>query len=188
MARFSWSFVAAALLWATPSLAVWPNPKAMTTGSSFLKLSPSFTVNLAVPNAPSDLAAAVARTKSFIATDKLERLVPGRGSADSAKIAAAKSLSRLTVTLAAGSAVTSISSEAVKPLASRVESYNLTVPADGTAATLTAKTSLGLLRGLTTFEQLWYTLGNATYAVGAPIAIQDAPAFVRLTCDVTNAA
>ncbi|KZW01500.1 N-acetylhexosaminidase [Exidia glandulosa HHB12029] len=177
MVRISSSLVLVVALVSAPCRAVWPNPKAMTTGSTFLQLSPSFTINLAVTSPPSDLTAAVARTKGFLATDKLERLVPGRGSADSAKITAAKQLARLTVSLASGSAVTSISSEAVKALGSRVEAYNLTVPADGSDATLKAQTSLGLLRGLTTFEQLWHTLGNATYTTSAPIAIQDAPAF-----------
>ena len=78
--------------------------------------------------------------------------------------------------------------EALKALGSRDEAYNLTVPATGADATLVAKTTLGLLRGLTTFEQLWFTLGNATYTPSAPFAIQDAPAFVRGAGNVTRRA
>jgi hypothetical protein len=55
----------------------------------------------------------------------------------------------------------------------------LHVPSDGSPATLSANSTLGLLRGLTTFEQLWYDLdGAATYTLEAPITISDAPAFV----------
>jgi hypothetical protein len=49
----------------------------------------------------------------------------------------------------------SIAEETVKPLEERDESYHLSVPLKG-EATLEANTSLGLLRGLATFEQLWY--------------------------------
>lgn len=38
-----------------------------------------------------------------------------------------------------------------------IGSDHLSVPDDGSDASLTANTGLGLLRGLTTFEQLWYT-------------------------------
>jgi hexosaminidase len=53
----------------------------------------------------------------------------------------------------------------------------LTVPADGSAATLKANSTLGLFRGLTTFGQLWYDLDNMTYTIEAPISITDAPAY-----------
>ncbi|EJD50624.1 N-acetylhexosaminidase [Auricularia subglabra TFB-10046 SS5] len=170
--------LAAVLLFCALGQAVWPNPKSMSAGTTFLRLAPSFSIDLAVLNAPADLSSAVARTKNFIAADKLERLVPGRGAGDKAKVQQAKQLQRLTVRLAPNApAVASIASEAVKDLTARVESYNLTVPADGSDASLVAPTSLGLLRGLTTFEQLWYTLDADTYAVQTPLAIADAPAF-----------
>lgn len=53
------------------------------------------------------------------------------------------------------------------------------MPADGLEALLVANSSLGLLRGLTTFEQLWYTLGAEIYTTEAPVRIEDSPAFVR---------
>ena len=65
----------------------------------------------------------------------------------------------------------------MKPLGSRDESYTLSVPADGRPATLSANTTLGLLRGLSTFQQLWFAHGSETYMLGAPLSIADAPAF-----------
>lgn len=66
----------------------------------------------------------------------------------------------------------------MKDLTTRDESYTLTVPSTGDAATLSANTTLGLLRGLTTFSQLWYYWDGAYYTLSAPIHIADAPAFV----------
>lgn len=56
------------------------------------------------------------------------------------------------------------------------ESYNLTISVDGVAS-LTAKTSVGVLWGLETFAQLFYTntSGTAWYTPLAPVAIEDAP-------------
>ena len=50
----------------------------------------------------------------------------------------------------------SVASEMQKKAQSRRESYQLEVPADGSFARLTAESSLGAFRGLTTFEQLFY--------------------------------
>ena len=74
--------------------------------------------------------------------------------------------------------VRSISDEAKDALESRDEAYTLSVPADGSAATLKANSTLGLYRGLITFEQLWYDYENTTYSLEAPIQIDDAPAYV----------
>jgi len=46
-----------------------------------------------------------------------------------------------------------------------ISSDYLSVPDSGADASLTANTALGLLRGLTTFEQLWYT--SPSNAVGS---------------------
>ncbi|KIJ95823.1 hypothetical protein K443DRAFT_49370, partial [Laccaria amethystina LaAM-08-1] len=47
--------------------------------------------------------------------------------------------------------VKSISEEAIADAETRVEGYTLTVLADGSAAALTAKSTLGMFRGLSTF-------------------------------------
>jgi hexosaminidase len=68
---------------------------------------------------------------------------------------------------------------AFKPLAGEVdESYNLTVSAEGDVQ-LTAVSSIGVLRGLETFSQLFYqhSAGTFWYTPYAPVAIQDAPKF-----------
>jgi hexosaminidase len=159
--------------------ALWPIPKSLQTGTGFLKLSHSFDIKPNVDNPPQDLLDAISRTMSHIKNDKLQRLVVGRGANDSAAISRAPSLSSLCVSLLGGSDYHPIAVEAIKPLAQRSEGYSLTVPSDGSPAQLTAETTLGLLRGLTTFDQLWYDLQGMTYSYQAPVKIvDDAPAFV----------
>ena len=59
------------------------------------------------------------------------------------------------------------------------ESYSLTVPAEGGAATISAATVYGALRGLETFSQLvGFDFESASYVVeGAPWRVDDAPRF-----------
>jgi len=76
-----------------------------------------------------------------------------------------------------GATVNSITTEAQKPIEDRDEAYTLTVPSTGGSASITANTTLGLLRGLTTFGQLWYSWEGTTYAIDTPIDIVDSPAF-----------
>ncbi|TPX08926.1 uncharacterized protein E0L32_009630 [Thyridium curvatum] len=69
--------------------------------------------------------------------------------------------------------------ETFKPLAGQVdESYNLTLSEDGVAK-LSAVTSTGVLRGLETFSQLFYTHSTGTfyYTPYAPVSIQDSPEY-----------
>lgn len=68
---------------------------------------------------------------------------------------------------------------AFKPLAGEVdESYNLTVSAEGDVK-LAAVSSIGVLRGLETFSQLFYQHSNGIlwYTPYAPVSIRDAPQF-----------
>jgi hexosaminidase len=166
------------LLVASPALALWPQPTSISNGTTPLRLAPGFSISLAgVHNAPADLSAAAQRTLTQLQSDKLARLVVGRGASDAPVAAKAKQLTSLKVSL---SGVTqSVATEAVKPLGTRDESYTLSVPAAGGAATLSAKTTLGLFRGLATFSQLWYTVDGTVYTLSAPFEIEDAPAFVR---------
>ena len=164
-----------------PVDALWPQPKSITTGSSALKLSGGFDITISgtVHNAPQDLHQAVERANSYLRTDKLERLVVGRGDVDKPALGKAKTLTRLTLSLSPGAKVNTITAEAQKPIESRDEAYVLNVPADGSGATLTANSTLGLLRGLTTFGQLWYQSDSTTYTIVAPVHIEDSPAYVR---------
>ncbi|KAH0832246.1 hypothetical protein J3R83DRAFT_13220 [Lanmaoa asiatica] len=159
------------------ALALWPIPAALDTGTASLILDPGFYFDIAIHNAPFDLYDAVAQAQYYLQNDKLGRLVVGRGANDSAALTNAPSLPSLQLTLTSGAPVDSISSESVKPFGMRSEEYVLTIPADGHAATLTANSTLGLYRGLTTFGQLWYYYGGKTYTLQAPITIMDAPAY-----------
>jgi hexosaminidase len=145
---------------------------------SALIISPSFHFDVQIESPPSDLLDAVTQSQYYLENDKLGRLVVGRGANDTTALASAMTLSNLTLSLTSGATVESISSEAVKPLGTRSEEYALTIPADGSAATLTANSTLGLYRGLTTFNQLFYYYGGTTYTLLAPISITDTPAYV----------
>jgi hexosaminidase len=167
-----------ALVIFSPAFALWPLPKDLQTGSKALRLADNFDIQLSVQGAPADLKAAVTRTKGYLKTDKLQRLIVGRGENDRAAIKSAKELSSLTVSLTSSGTVRSISEEAMDALEDRIEGYSLTVPGDGSAASLKANSTLGLFRGLTTFGQLWYEFDDITYTLEAPIQIKDAPAYV----------
>lgn len=173
---------------------LWPIPRNLEAGNQLLKLSPGFSIQLHIPSAieqPQDLLDAISRTRTRLQNDKLGRLMPGRGEEDREALAAAPSLVRLTLSIEGDGPLSSIASESVKDIANRDEKYSLVVPTDGASATITASSSLGLLRGLTTFEQLWYWVpsspshgsdleqGGIVYAYQAPVAVKnDAPAFV----------
>jgi hexosaminidase len=173
-------FLVLTVLW--PVQALWPLPRQLQTGSTPLVLSPQFGIEIKFDGAPADLLAAVAQTCHYLETDKLERLVVGRGAADAERIQGAKVLSSLALSLVGSTGVRSISEEAVDDIEGRDEAYTLRVPADGTAASLTAGSMLGLYRGLTTFAQLWYESRGTTYTLDAPIDIQDSPAYVSAFC------
>ena len=119
----------------------------------------------------------VDRTITQLRTDNMPRLVVGGGAVDAPKIAHAPSLRMLTLSLTSTSSL-SIAQNAQLPLASRVESYSLHIPSDGSTAKLSANTTLGLFRGLTTFTQIWYTHKGTIYTVSAPIFVTDKPAYV----------
>jgi len=155
--------------------ALWPLPRSIITGSTGLVLSPGFKIKVNGPY-PEDLKSAVARTLNYIQNDRHERLVVGRGSVDAAAIESAKTLRSLVVSSKDSG---TIATEARAPLGSRDEAYLLNIPSDGSPATLSANSTLGLFRGLTTFSQIWYTHDSSIYTVEAPISIFDSPAFVR---------
>jgi len=166
--------VLAALLAGNAVNALWPLPRSITTGSTGLVLSPGFEIKVNGPY-PDDLKSAVARTLDYIQNDRHERLVVGRGSVDAAAINSAKKLRSLVVSSKDSKP---IATEARAPLGTRDEAYILNIPSDGSPATLSANSTLGLFRGLTTFSQIWYTHESNIYTVEAPISITDSPAFV----------
>ncbi|KAH7356297.1 glycoside hydrolase superfamily [Pyrenochaeta sp. MPI-SDFR-AT-0127] len=71
--------------------------------------------------------------------------------------------------------------DVAKPLAGEVdESYTLTLTAEG-VATVTANSSVGIARALTTFTQLFFMHSNGkdVYTPLAPLSIYDAPKFTH---------
>ena len=160
------------------SFALWPQPTSITSANNTLLLSNSFTIRPELQATPSDLQDAITRTESFLKNDKLGRLIVGRGTSDIPTFKSAKTLLTLALRLNEGSSVQSIASQAVAALSERDEGYTLSIPSDGSTATLTANSTLGLFRGLTTFGQLWYEAGGQTYMDGAPMEIEDAPVYV----------
>ncbi|KIJ54523.1 glycoside hydrolase family 20 protein [Sphaerobolus stellatus SS14] len=177
MVRFASLLAIVALVVPNSVNALWPAPKSLSTGSTALRLAGGFNIKLNIANAPSDLNDAVQRTKQLLQNDKLQMLTVGRGANNTAAVKSSKQLNSLTLSLNKNAKVQSISTEAVADLTQRKEEYSLHIPSDGSAATLTADSTLGLLRGLTTFGQLWYELNGDTYTMLAPISITDAPAF-----------
>lgn len=169
-----------ALVFPAQVFSLWPIPRSLETGNTTLRLAGDLDIKYTFSNVPSDLQAAVSSTKSFLKNDKLGRLVVGRGASDAGPASKAKQLSTLTLGLTKGAAVHSLAQEAVTDLTEKDESYTLSVPADGSGATLTANTTLGLFRGLTTFSQLWYYTDGHTYTLEAPMSISDAPAYVSM--------
>jgi hexosaminidase len=131
-----------------------------------------------ISRCPEDLLEAVAQTEQYLWNDRLERLVVGRGAADAQAIVGAELLTSLTVTLAHNGPVLSVAQEAINYPENRDEEYSLIVPTDGSPAVLTANSTLGLYRGLTTFSQLWYFYAGTVYTLDAPIQILDSPAYV----------
>ncbi|THH31445.1 hypothetical protein EUX98_g2743 [Antrodiella citrinella] len=161
----------------TIASAIWPIPTGLTEGLKPVKLSGSFNVSLDIENAPTDLVDAVQRTISHLKTDTFERLVIGRGAADADAISDAPTFDALVVSLTPGAAVRPIAQEATVGIDGRDESYSLIIPSDGSDATLVANSTLGLFRGLTTFDMLWYHNEGAKYILNAPLTVTDSPAF-----------
>ncbi|XP_006455958.1 hypothetical protein AGABI2DRAFT_188060 [Agaricus bisporus var. bisporus H97] len=164
--------------------AIWPRPQKLATGDTPLRLDQDFTIQTSgIDNVPSDVSDAIERTTGFLKTDKLQLLVPDRGASLSDTVNSANTLRSLTLTLTSSSTgsggVKSISEEAIQELGTQDESYTLQVPGDdGGNAVLNANTTLGLFRGLTTFEQLWFDLEGTVYTLQAPVQIEDAPTYV----------
>ena len=177
----SFHLALASVLAAAPLVsALWPLPRNLDEGTTALRLSPNLDIEVSssIANPPQDLYDAITRTRTHLFTDNLGRLVVGRGASDVSSFETAAYLSSLTLSLESGSEVLPITAEAQKPLEQRDEAYTLTVPSNGSAALITANSTLGLLRGLTTFEQLWYEYDGTIYALNTPISIEDSPAYV----------
>ena len=112
--------------------------------------------------------------------DKLEPLMVGRGETLRASVEAASFLQILKLDLLPGAVTRSLREEVDMPYESRDEAYTLSIPGSS-LATLTANSTLGLLRGLQTFSQLVYVLpvtrDQTRFIQATPLEITDKPAF-----------
>ncbi|EJC98416.1 uncharacterized protein FOMMEDRAFT_31874 [Fomitiporia mediterranea MF3/22] len=96
----------------------------------------------------------------YLHNDKLQPLNVDRGVSLAGIISFSPQLTSLQLYLTDASSGTTISEEVVKPPKERDESYSLNIPAEGGEAKLTANTTLGLFRGLTTFGQLCFLVDD----------------------------
>lgn len=140
---------------------LWPMPRNVSLGDVSLVVSSALRFEAVTPCA--ELAAAFAR---------FEATIFSHGDANGTAVAARLRAPLLT-TLRVAVANVSI------PLDLGVdETYALTVPADGGAATLAAATVWGALLGLQTLSQLVaFDFDAGAYWTSSPVAIADGPAF-----------
>ena len=127
----SWTVLTIVLALICSSHAIWPMPRSISIGEEILLLSPHFSIISDIPNTPDDLSQAVERSRSRLFSDKLGRLLVGRGSSDVPSFRSARTLTGLRLAQASGSDVKSISDETTMGLENRSEGYTLIVPADG---------------------------------------------------------
>lgn len=139
---------------------VWPAPQSWSAGSASVAVAYPFTFRAVSPS--TDLIAALVRFDAL--TFSQRALKPAQ--------APAALLSELLVTVADQSVPLQLGVD---------ESYDLTIPADGSQATLNANTYYGALRGLETFSQLVnFNYSGHAYVIGnAPWSISDAPRFAH---------
>jgi len=138
-----------------PSL-LWPLPAAVSFGAARLAVSPSLVFSIS-GGGNADLAAYAARTAALMFQH-------------AAAAPSGAALSTVSIAVANPTA----------PLALGVdESYELTIPADGSAATITAATNYGAFWALQTLTQLVaFDFEGGGYAVaGVPVVVTDGPKF-----------
>lgn len=190
---------------ASPALALFPAPHNLTAGTTPLTLSPAFQITLgtsfmgtpphdvlnrtfSLPVAPltlppMQLVSALGRAHSYALEDKLEPLIINRGESLRSSVESSKgSLKKLELNLLPGATMRSLRDEVSMPFETRDEAYTLDIPG-GEVATISANSTLGLLRGLQSFSQLVYVLPakegcDATrFLQTTPLLIMDKPAF-----------
>ena len=151
-------------------LTVLPFPTHSTTGDTPLCLTDDFRIRFG-QDAPEDLSMAIRRTEEALRNSRHRYLSVGRGkeffasSNSTDKLSGCKHhLSSLVLTLSSSAlesrqTIPSIFDSATRPAEDRpeLEAYRLSIPLTGPAR-IEAKTALGLFRGLTTFELLFYHL------------------------------
>lgn len=153
------------------ALRVVPLPTQYTTGEDVLCLSSDFEIRLEKSlegtELPKDLLQAIKRTERRLWSNRHQYLSVQLGAeffSSGLKEGCKHSLKILHVSIDHGGdgVVESIMHSAIRPAEERpnLERYTLSVPLEGQAV-LKTPTALGALRGLTTFENLFYYLPNS---------------------------
>lgn len=159
-------------------LSIWPKPISVTNGSSTIYVNPALAINASPASA--DLVNFFTSIMSKVFVHPLPT-----AATRAVREAAAKAAGR-SVPLGYFGAIPLLSTINVQvanpsaPMQNGMdESYNLTIPADGTPATLSANTLVGAYHGIVTLAQLIrWDFDNKVYHVDyLPLAISDAPRF-----------
>ena len=173
--------VLSALVHARPPkghLGIVPLPAEYTLGQTPICLSPDFsiTTNSLGGDLPEDLWNAIIRTTEALRRTQHTYLSTehGREHFPNEKCGAVLESLVLHYDVETDESVVSIKEDATRLVEDRVEleGYTLDVPL-GPEATLSSKSSLGLFRGLTTFQQLFYALPSVS---GAQTRLKDTEA------------
>lgn len=182
--------------------ALWPQPQQYQPGTKFMKLAPNFIINftyglenpvwdLDCMESPSSLCNLLFQTLYTLKMPNATQRVPQRlvSAADLDKdkqaLQSAPQLSVLYLRYPNQDTRNLPEDElwhifTTMDQRKQAEAYQLSVSLNGTAV-ITANSSLGMLRGLATFAQLWYiNSDNDIYTVEAPVDIADSPAYVSL--------
>lgn len=200
-------FACLSALAVSAELRVVPEPTSHSTGNTTLCLHQGFQISVEGGKAPADLEAAKAEVRDRLFGNTHQYLSPTRGQEFLPEGQCGGSIKNLVLRYNDGAKVQAIADDAQERFEERIdnEAYKLTVPVDGPAV-ISADTSIGLFRGLTTFENLFYSTeaarsslentpskwrrwmrfdheerGNKAkgtiYAPFAPYEIEDKPAF-----------
>ena len=164
--------------------ALWPKPTSLTPGDvEVIRLHPTFRIN--PPKdcwIPADLLQAIDTTTKHIKDDRLAPLRLDVLSLEAQAAATKKYVKQLNLQATCSQVKQTIVNHVNKPLEQWDESYTLQIRPDLLDATISANSSLGLLRGLQTFSQLVYTSSTkqngkpVRYLLNAPPHILDRPA------------
>lgn len=141
----------------TAPISFWPLPTSVSFGAGSIAVTPSFTVSI-TGGANADLTNYAARIQGLIFQNEPYATPP------------ANALASVVVTVARPAEKQSITTD---------ESYTLTIPANGSPATITANTTFGAYMGLQTLSQaIRFDFNTGQYGVaGVPLTIADAPKF-----------
>lgn len=136
-------------------LAIWPQPQHLSTGTTTLLLSPAFEIQFERGPVPADVHEVTDRALKSLRDSRSPYLSVQQGR--EFKIRSASIVHCLRVSLQATSWTDLVEDVTADHAHAADEYYELKLDADGSAR-LVVNTTLGLLRGLTTWEQLWYAM------------------------------